>query len=159
MWGRFWGCRRWPLVPIFKSKVDRWGYIGLLDRHLRPVMEEIEPKLGDSLLQHDNACVHTAHDTRPCFADNGITYEDHPPLSLDLNPIEHAWVEFKRRLYLRYPDILDTRGGPARIRQRLAEVLPLVWDTIPHSFFEKLQPSMPSRVSAVIDSKGWYTRY
>ena len=122
-------------------------------------MEEIEEELGDSLFQQANARVDTAHDTRQWFADNGISLEDHPPLSPDLNPIEHAWVELKRRLYLQYPDILDTSRGPNRIRQQLPELLPLVWATIPNSFFEPLCRSMPCRVSAVIDAKGWYTRY
>jgi len=159
VWGCFWRGRRGPLVPILESKVDRWVYIALLDRHLPPVMQEIAREVGDPLFQQDNARVHTAKDTRQWFADNAIDLEDHPPLSPDLNPIEHSWVELKRRLYLQYPDILDTRGGPDRIRQRLAVVLPLVWATIPDSFFEKLWRSMPSRVAAVIDAKGWYTRY
>ena len=122
-------------------------------------MEEIDRELGESRFQQDNARVHTARHTCQWFADNALTLEDHPPLSPDLNPIEHSWVELERRLYIQYPDILDTRGGPNRIRQRLAEVLPLVWATIPNSFFEKLWRSMPSRVSAVIDANGWYTRY
>ena len=33
VWGCFWGAHRVPLVPILESKVDRWAYIGLLDRH------------------------------------------------------------------------------------------------------------------------------
>jgi len=45
------------------------------------------------------------------------------------------------------------------VRKRLAEVLPLVWETIPDSFFEKLWKAMPSRVAAVIEAKGWYTKY
>jgi len=107
----------------------------------------------------DNSSVHTAHDTLEWFDENNIDLEDHPPLSPDLNLIEHAWVELKRRLHQQYPDILDTPGGPDRIRARLAEVLPLIWDTIPDSFFKKLWQSMPSRVAAVIDVKGWYTCY
>jgi len=118
-------------------------------------MEEIEEELGDSLFQQDNAHVHTAHDTRQWFADNGISLEDHPPLSPDLNPIEHTWVELKRPLYLQCSDILDILGGPNRIGQRLAELLPLMWATIPDSFFKKLWRSILSRVSAVIDAKGW----
>ena len=38
VWGCFWRGRRGPLVPILESKVDRWVYIALLDRHFPPVM-------------------------------------------------------------------------------------------------------------------------
>ncbi|RPB24061.1 hypothetical protein L211DRAFT_204395 [Terfezia boudieri ATCC MYA-4762] len=36
----------------------------------------------------------------------------------DLNPIDHVWVELKRWLYQRYPDLLQTRGGPAAVKKR-----------------------------------------
>jgi hypothetical protein len=38
-------------------------------------------------------------------------------------------------------------------------VLPEIWEEILEAYFEKLWKSMPHRVAAVIDSKGWYTRY
>jgi hypothetical protein len=53
----------------------------------------------------------------------------------------------------------DKPGGPDEIKERLAEVLPLVWDTIPEEFFEKLWRSMSDRVAAVIEARGWYTKY
>ena len=58
-----------------------------------------------------------------------------------------------------YPDIATTPGGPDRVRARLIEVLPEVWDSLPESLFERLWQSMPDGVAAVIAAKGWYTRY
>jgi len=43
--------------------------------------------------------------------------------------------------------------------KRLVEVLPLVWETIPEEFFEKLWKSMPGRVAAVLEAKGGYIKY
>jgi transposase len=93
------------------------------------------------------------------FDEQGIKVEEHPPCSPDLNPIEHVWLELKRRLQKQYPDIGNTPGGPDKVRKKMSKVLPEVWQTIPPEFFEKLWMSMPDRVAAVIDAKGWYTRY
>jgi hypothetical protein len=58
-----------------------------------------------------------------------------------------------------YPGLKDTTGGPEKVRKRLTEVLPKVWDSIEPEFFESLWRSMPSRVCAIIAAKGWYTKY
>jgi len=67
-----------------------------------------------------------------------------------------------------YPDsgmtfhVLDPIGtgfSQPGTKKRLAEVLPLVWKTIPKEFFEKLWKSIPGRVAAVLEAKGGYTKY
>jgi hypothetical protein len=58
-----------------------------------------------------------------------------------------------------YPDIGNTIGGLDKVKARLAEVLPEMWEEILVAHFEKLLNSMPNRVAAAIDPKGWYTRY
>ena len=47
------------------------------------------------------------------------------------------------------------------MKERLAEVLPLVWETIAEEFFEKLWKSMSNRlgVAAVLETRGDYTKY
>lgn len=85
--------------------------------------------------------------------------DEYPAFSPDLNPIEHVWVELKKRLQEQYPKIGETPGGKDKVKQRLAEILPLIWETIPEEFFEKLWRSMPDRVEAIIKAKGWYTKY
>ena len=64
-----------------------------------------------------------------------------------------------QQLHKQYPDIADTPGGPDAIRALLLEVLLKVWDSLPEQLFDNLYRSMPDRVAAVIDAKGWYTRY
>ena len=45
------------------------------------------------------------------------------------------------------------------MKAQLAEVLPLCWEKIPPKQFEAFWGSIPSRVQAIIDAMGWYTRY
>jgi len=62
-------------------------------------------------------------------------------------------------LHKQYPRIADTLGGKDAVKERHAEVLPLVLVTIPEESFEMLWKSMPDRVVAVLEAKGSYTRY
>jgi len=53
-----------------------------------------------------------------------------------------------------------TPGGPDKVREYLAEVLPELWSReIEGGFLESLWKSMPRRVAAVIEAEGWYTKY
>jgi len=116
-------------------------------------------QLEDILFQQDNAPVHKAYSVMDWFERNCIELVEHPPYSTDLNPIEHVWVELKKRLHPRYPRIGATTGAKEAVKKRLAQVLPLVWETIPKEFFDKLWKSMPDRVAAVLEARGGYTRY
>ena len=63
-------------------------------------------------------------------------------------------------MHQQYPNIAMTPGGPAKVRARLAEVLLKIWRKgIAGEFLESLWKSMPRRVAAVTDAKGWYTKY
>ena len=81
------------------------------------------------------------------------------PYSPDLNPVEHAWVLLKRQVTEDCPDLADTPGGVDTVKARLAEVLPLCWEKIRETQFETLWKSMPERVQAITEAKGWQTRY
>ena len=116
-------------------------------------------QLEDILFQQDNAPVHKAYNVMDWLERNSIAVVDHLPYSHDLNLIEHVWVELKKWLHQQYPRIADTPGGKEAVRRRLAQVLPLAWETIPEEFLEKLWKSMPGRVAAVLEARGGYTRY
>ena len=131
-------------------------YLKLLEYLVLPVVQRINDTIGDAVFQQDNAPVHTVTEW---FEWYNIQVDEHPPYSPDLNPIEHVWVVLKQRLHKQYPDIADAPGGPNAVRAQLVEVLPKVWDSLPEQLFDNLYRSMPDRVAAVIDAKGWYTRY
>ena len=158
VWGCFWGSQRGPLVPLMNGSVTARVYRDLLRRWLLPVLEDVRAALGNPLFQQDNARIHTAR-LMLSFERYAIPRESHPPYSPDLNPIEHAWVLLKRQVHIDYPWIGDYPGGPEKVKKKLAEILPLCWEKIPPKQFEALWRSMPDRVQAVIEAKGWYTRY
>ena len=51
------------------------------------------------------------------------------------------------------------RWGVDAVKAWLVEVLPLCWEKIPETQFETLWKSVPDSVQAVIEAKGWQTRY
>jgi len=82
-----------------------------------------------------------------------------PPNSPDLNPIEHCWKRVKEKLHQCFPNIHKTKGGPDTVRKHLAEALNQVWaQDIEGEFLERLWESLPNRVAAVLDARGWYTK-
>lgn len=160
VWGCFWGNTRGTFVPFVVKSVNALIYKRLLINCVLPVLESIEKRTEKPVrFQQDNAPVHKAGIIEKFFAKHKVLVDRHPPFSLDLNPIEHVWVHLKRLLHQLYPDIAYTKGKPEKVKVRLAEVLPLVWDELPEELFENLWRSMPRRVAAVIEAKGWYTRY
>ena len=74
---------------------------------------------------------------------------DWPPQSPDLNPIENLWEIVNRRI---------NREG-VRNKDQLFEQIQKAWAAIPQSFIDHLIESMPRRCKAVIDNKGFATKY
>ena len=160
VWGCIWGCNKGPLIPIFEKSVNRWVYIGVLEDGLVDVHQEVHDTLGDPVFQQDNAKIHTAKDTMAWFEEHNIQVMTWPANSPDMNPIEHVWKRLKERMHKRFPEIHKTPGGPDRVRRALAEALTDTWrEEIEGDFLETLWESMPRRVAALLEAKGWYTKY
>ena len=87
-----------------------------------------------------------------------IILESYPPYSPDLNPIEHTWVLLKRQAHIDYPWFGDYPSGPQKVKKKWQKLF-LCWEKIPPKQLEALLGSMPDRVQAVIEAKGWYSRY
>ena len=82
-----------------------------------------------------------------------------PLRSPDMNLIKNLWAHLKLELHRRYPDTATLRGSPGYIRQVLSERLHEVWWSIGEEVLDRLIESMPHRVQALIDARGWYTDY
>jgi histone-lysine N-methyltransferase SETMAR len=77
------------------------SYCDLLQNHLKPPIRSKCRSLLSSgaLLQHDNACLHTAHATAKKLTDLRLECIPHPAYSLDLTPSDyHVFGPLKEAL-------------------------------------------------------------
>ena len=100
-------------------------------------------------LLHDNSRIHTAPIVRRWLFDHGISVLDFPPYSPDLNPIENLIAEVKSRV--RYHVISN--------EEELQDAVHEEWLKTDVHFLRKLVHSMPRRCAAVIEAKGFMTKY
>lgn len=88
-----------------------------------------------------------------------VDSDSHLLFSPGLNVIKHVWGELKRQLHEQFTGISNTKGGFQQVNERLAQVLPRVWETVEPEFFEELWISISKLVEAVIQVKGWHSKY
>jgi hypothetical protein len=162
VWGCFW-YENGAIQPSdlyimdrdFESKKHGYSarsYLAVLDNNLPFCWS---PGL---VFMHDNASIHTAYAVRDWFTDMAIPLADHPPFSPDLNPIEHLWWHLKNHVLKLYPELTNMGTGEEDI-QALERALVEAWKAIPSEIFQACIDSMPERVAAVIEAKGWHTKY
>jgi transposase len=146
VWAAIWTGGRSQLFVVQGSLT------GLTYRHvLDDFVERNRARLPEHwILQDDNAPPHRAAVVQEFKENQGIQSLPWPANSPDLNPIEHAWDCLGRGV--------RSRAQPANLRQ-LADLLAEQWDLIPQEFLDNLIRSMSSRVRAVLESRGGYTRY
>ena len=163
VWGCFWDTGRTGLYLMdrdFESKKHRYSansYLEVLDAMVAPAMQ----RLNDPgyIFMQDNASIHTALTVHDWFRNAALICLDWPPYSPDLNPIEHAWAKLKEMVDKEFPEISRGLGKGEYNIEQLGSALQACWDMIPKEFFDALYQSMPSRVRACYEAKGWHTKY
>ena len=128
------------------------SYCESLEEGLLPIYEAGCP------FQQDNAAIHKSGPTRQWFEEHGIWVIDWPPYSPDLNPIEHVWGKLKKHLFQQYPELALLGQSEVDIL-RMKDIARNAWHELPQDYFRALIDSMPRRITAVIEAKGWHTKY
>ena len=111
-----------------------------------------------NIFMHDNAPVHRAEIIKQILDELQIQVMVWPPYSPDLNPIENLWAIMKQEIYKLYPELEHAPDTEETLR-KLIEAAKEAWHAIDQQVLVKLSATMPHRVKAVIEAKGWYTKY
>ena len=150
----FWGCMTACGIGYgcrIDGRMDAELYTSILDDYLLETIKYYKLKKREIIFQQDNDSKHTSHLARKWFEDNRIEVLRWPAQSPDLNPIEHLWQHLKQKL-------AGYEAEPHGILE-LWERVEKEWDKISLEVCINLIESMPRRITAVLKSKGSYTKY
>ncbi len=135
-----------PLSTNWALYKNTTAYLSIVADHVHPFMTTVYPS-SEGYFQQDNASCHKAQIISDWFLehDNEFTLLKWPPLSPDLNPIEHLWDVVEREI--RFMDVQLTN------LQQLCDVIMSIWTKISEECFQHLVESMPRRIKAVLKAK------
>ena len=144
-----WGCMSAAGVGelhFIEGNMNSNMYCEILQQGMIPSLQKLGRR---AVFQHDNDPKHSSKTTTALLKRLRVRVMDWPSLSPDLNPIEHLWRIFKRKVEVR---------KVSNIHQ-LRDVDMEEWKSIPVATCEALVNSMPWRVKAVLDIDGGHTKY
>lgn len=90
--------------------------------------------------------------------DNGVEILDWPPYSPDLNPIENVWSLLKERICKKYPNLAGIAKNN-KSKRLLVRAAINIWESFGEDELNSLMETMVNRLEAVVEAKGWYTKY
>lgn len=146
-----WGCMSAAGVGTLQfidGIMNHRVYIDILKCNLLFSAEKMGIK-DNFVFMQDNDPKHTAYNTRMWILNNTPAYLKTPPQSPDINPIEHLWDYLDRQI----------RKHEISSKEDLKNALIEEWNKIPPHVTSNLVNSMPKRIAAIINSKGYPTKY
>jgi transposase len=149
-----WGCmtsQGLGCMCQIVGTMDQHLYKQILQDELIGTIELFNMDVERVVFQQDNDSKHKARIVQEWLNEQPFEVLEWPPQSPDLNPIEHLWAALKRRLnrYERPPN------GMIELWERVQ----VEWYKIDKETCLRLVESMPSRINAVLKSKGMWTDY
>ncbi|CAD6199912.1 unnamed protein product [Caenorhabditis auriculariae] len=145
VWGAFSGSGIGPLHRV-NGIMDKHVYKDILQNQMLPHLRAMG---RGSVYQQDNDPKHTSLFVKDWFKSPRVNVMGWPSQSPDLNPIEHLWEELERRCANK-----RAKNCNEKFAQLLSE-----WNQIPMSTIDTLLNSMQRRCQAVIDARGFATKY
>ena len=145
-WGGIMGRRKTNLIVV-QGNLNARGYINQI---LQPEAVPSLQRHGPAILMHDNARPHVARIRRHFLNRNNVNVLPWPAVSPDMNPIEHTWDHFGKKV--------RARGNVHNLRD-LENAVILEWNNIPNVVITSYIRSMRGRLAACINSRGSHTRY
>ena len=128
--------------------MEQVQYREILEDQLLPSVRRMFPE-GAWYFQQDNDPKHMANTTIAYMNARHIPKLPWPSQSPDLNPIENLWSILDYKLRNRRP----------QNKLQLVEALREGWNSLDADLLTTLVDSMPRRIQAVIESKGYPTKY
>jgi len=135
-----------PLVRL-EGRVNAQVYKKLLQGHVLPVITDSTAE--DPIFMQANAPCHTAKLVKSFLFQEEVSVMDWPAQSPDVNPIEKVWKLLGER----------TKARNSGNLQDFWTALQDEWTKITQEKCSHLVKSCSRRCQAVIDSKGYHTKY
>ena len=148
VWGAFSFIDRTPLYVIDGNLNGNRYLQDVIQPFVIPALQRIG---AAAMFQVDNARPHRARIVTDFLRQHNVNRMDWPPYSPDLNPTEHAWDEFGRRL--------RSNHAPPTNHAYLARMLVAEWQAIPQAFFQRLINNMRRICIECINARGVYSHY
>ena len=76
-----------------------------------------------------------------------------------MNPIEHCWAWIKEWINKHHPELLNLPKTDDLVKEALFKAIEEAWEAMSREYVDLLIRSMDSRINAVIEAKGWHTKY
>jgi hypothetical protein len=148
IWGAIHYYGKSQLVFI-EGALNQDGYMDIIQNTLLPFARATFQ--DNFVLIQDNATPHRARRTMQLLDEEEVHVMDWPPVSPDMNPIEHVWDYIGRQI--------RSMDNPPTSVDTLRQAVQRAWDEMPQEVITRLIDSMPRRTMALAAARGGYTRY